>query len=236
MRNCIIGMVIAIAHISTAPVRSIASETSSLCKESDTVCRDFEKLANAEQFDKIIGKVTKAEDYSKESRYYIAKAYLGLASADSNTPEQEEAFCRKALAFGAHQAYMGLYFIYAQKNEEQALGFLKEYIKTKPVDSVPYVILGESELGNKNYQLADTYLRESKKVSRANSPRVDWMLFQTNYLLGNYQFASEMLETALKNGKFDAELKKLSSDARFNGMGKRPEFKKYEPKITAANQ
>lgn len=234
MKKTVTTSIIAIAllMISTS---GFAAERS-MCGQNDEVCRDFEALANADQFDKIAAKADSKKQYSEGARQYIGKAYLALAAAETNTPEQEEAFCRKALEFGASQAYMGLYFIHVQKNEAQALGYLREYVKTKPGDSVPYVILGESELNRKNYQLADTYLQQSKKVSRANSPRVDWMLFQANYLLGNYQFASEMLENALQNGKFYQELKSLSTDIRFQGMDKRPEFKKYRPQLSASRQ
>jgi hypothetical protein len=131
---------------------------------------------------------------------------------------------------------MGLYFIYVQRDEEQALGFLREYVKTKPRDTVPYVILGESELDKKNYKTADVYLRESKKVARASSPRVDWMLFQVNYLLGNYKAAGEMMEAALTNGTFEQELKELAADGRFKGMETRPEFKTYQTRIAAAGK
>lgn len=212
---------------------SAASEGSS-CEKSDAVCREIEKLAQTEQFDKIVSKVDSSSHYSKEAKQYIGQAFLALAAAETNTPDQEEAFCRKALEFGSTQAYMGLYFIYAQKDPAAALGFLKEYIATKPRDSVPYVILGEAELDNNNYRLADSYLRESKKVARASSPRVDWMLFQANYLLGDYKFAGKMLERALSNGTFEQQLKALASDARFQGIGKRPEFRKYQ-RLLASN-
>ncbi|OGW48080.1 MAG: hypothetical protein A2078_03800 [Nitrospirae bacterium GWC2_57_9] len=221
----------AAALIMAGMVLSAFAREGSRCKATDKVCRDFEALADAEQFEAIAGKVDKSEKYSQGSRHYIGRAYLALAASENNTPQQEEAFCRKALEFGASQAYMGLYFIHVQKNEEQALGYLREYVKTKPADSVPYVILGESELGKKNYHLADAYLREAKRLSRANSPGVDWMLFQANYLLGNYQYASEVLDRALKNGngRFEQELRMLSSDARFQGIAKRPEFRNMIP-------
>ena len=183
------------------------SSENSLCIKSDTVCMEFEQLAEAGQFDAIIKKIDAATRYSEGSRHLIGKAYLALAGREEATPEQEETFCRKALEYGATQAYMGLYFIHAQKDQEKALGFLRQYVETKPVDSVPYVILGETELGKKNYKLADFYLRESKKVARARSARVDWMLFQANYLLGNYQYAGEMIGSVAANGKFNEELK-----------------------------
>lgn len=234
MIRIITGMMAVLTVISFG--RPGLAEEQSLCKKADALCRKFETLANDAQYQAIIDTIRGNRDYSEGSRHYIGKAYLAIAADENNTPEQEEAFCRKALAFGASQAYMGLYFIYAQKDEEQALGYLREYVKTKPRDTVPYVILGESEMNKKNFELADSYLRESRRVSRATSARVDWMLFQVNYLLGNYQYAAEMLDSAVQNGKFDEELKTLSSDSRFKGMGKRPEFKKYQPRITAANR
>ena len=203
------------------------SSQSSPCIKSDTVCMEFEQLAKAGQFDAIIQKIDAAVQYSEGARHFIGMAYLALAGREETTPEQEEAYCRKALEYGSNQAYMGLYFIHAQKDQEKALGFLRQYVETKPVDSVPYVILGETELEKKNYKLADTYLRESKKVARARSTRVDWMLFQVNYILGNDQFAGEMLESALTNRKFEEELKALAADTSFQGIEKRPEFRKF---------
>lgn len=206
-------------------ITSAFAEVRSLCDKSDTVCKEFEVLAEAGSYDAIIGKLDKTKEYSEGSRQFIGKAYLALAADEKNTPEQEEAFCRKAIEFGATQGYMGLYFIHVQKNEEQALGYLREYVKTQPRDSVPYVLLGQSELNKKNYELADSYLRESRRVSRAKSAHVAWMLFQANYLMGNYHFAAEMMECALNNGTFDKELKELSADPRFQGIQKRPELK-----------
>jgi hypothetical protein len=128
---------------------------------------------------------------------------------------------------------MGLYFFYAPKDEEKALGFLREYVKTKPADTVPYVILGESELNRKHYDLADVYLREAKKVAHAHSPRVDWMLFQANYLLKHYEFAKEMFESAVTNGNFENEIKVMTTDPRFEGIDKRPEFERYQSTLKA---
>lgn len=210
---------------------SISSQNSP-CIKSDTICIEFEQRAEAGQFAAIIKKIDVAVQYSEGARHYIGMAYLALAGREENTSEQEEAYCRKALEYGSTQAYTGLYFIHAQKDHEEALGFLRQYIKTKPVDSVPYVILGETELGKKNYRLADFYLRESKKVARARSARVDWMLFRANYLLANYQYAGEILESVVANGKFNEELKSLSTDERFQGIEKRPELRKF---FTAAN-
>jgi tetratricopeptide (TPR) repeat protein len=202
------------------------------CNDSDGTCKEFEVLTEAGKESVLLSKVRQGSTYSEGARYFIGKAYLALAADETNTPEQEEAYCRKALEYGATQAYMGLYFLTVQKDEEQALGYLRDYIKTKPLDPVAYVILGESELDKKNYQVADVYLREAKKISRASSPRVAWMLFQANYLLGNYRYAGEMFEAALSNG-FEKEVKALASDVRFKGIAQRPEFKKFEQQLSS---
>jgi tetratricopeptide (TPR) repeat protein len=212
-----------------------ATEVTSRCTDADSFCRQVEGLSQAEQFEKIIRMAGKKSSLSADSRFYVGQAYLALASSESNTPEQEEGYCRKALEYGATQAYMGLYFINAPRDEAKALGYLRQYIDTKPADPVPYVILGETELNNGNYEYADRYLRESRKVARTSSARVDWMLFQANYLIGNYAYASQMLDSAMSNGRFDQELGALSADPRFRGIEKRPEFRKHRKWITASN-
>jgi hypothetical protein len=93
---------------------------------------------------------------------------------------------------------------------------------------VPYVILGEAELNKQHYELSDRYLREAKKVAHAHSPRVDWLLFRANYLLKNYQFAAEMFGNAVAEGTFEQELKALKTDPRFEEIGMRPEFRKFD--------
>jgi tetratricopeptide (TPR) repeat protein len=226
----IVTIIVLLAIITAA---SSALAASPQCTNSDAFCKEFEALTEAGKESVLISKVEQGRAYSEGARYYIGKAYLSLAAEETSTPAQEEAYCRKALEYGATQAYMGLYFLTVQKNEEQALGYIRDYIKTKPADPVAYVILGESELEKKNYQVADTYLREAKKISRANSPRVSWMLFQANFLLGNYLFAGEMFEAALQNG-FDKEVKTIASDSRFKGIELRPEFKKYEQLLMSA--
>lgn len=210
-----------------APVRAAAPP--SRCEDADKDCKEFEQLLEAQQPEKIITRyeAAKTARYSESARRYIGEAYLALASRDDVSPELEEGYYRKALEVGHSIAYMGLYFFYAQKDEDKALGFLREYVKTGPKDTVPYVILGESELNKKHYKLADSYLRDGKKVAHAHSPRVDWLLFQANYLLGDYQFAVEMFESALTNGTFEKEVKVLSSDVRFEGIENRPEFQKH---------
>jgi tetratricopeptide (TPR) repeat protein len=229
MKKCIGSTVFVILVLIGYAASGFASDSPqpSLCADNDMLCKEFETLVQNEQYDKVIGRIDPKMAYSETARQYIGKAYLGLASAESNTPQQEEQYCRKALEYGAVQAYMGLYFITVQDAPEAALGYLRQYVATKPGDSVPYVILGEAELEQRHYKEADTYLRESKKVARARSPRVDFMLFQANYLLGNFADASQMLENALSGGQLDKQMKSLSADARFSGIGNRPEFKKF---------
>ncbi len=231
-----ITIMISITLIIAASTAGFASTPMSGCKEADKVCKEFEQFTEAQLPEKIITRyeADKNAGYSEESRRYIGQAYLALASRDDISPEQEESCYRKALELNYTVAYMGFYFLYVQKDEEKALGFLREYVKTEPADTVPYVLLGEAELNRKHYELADAYLREAKKVARAYSPRVDWLLFQANYLLKNYQFASEMFSSAVTKGKFENELKTLSSDPRFADIEKRPEFKKYRNMLKVA--
>ncbi len=235
----LITIMIVITLIVAASTTGFASTPMSGCKDADKVCKEFEQFTEAQVPEKIIAHYEADKDakYSEGSRCYIGQAYLSLASQDGVSPEQEESYYRKALELNYTVAYMGLYFFHVQKDEEKALGFLREYVKTGPADTVPYVLLGEAELNQKHYELADAYLREAKKVARAYSPRVDWLLFKTNYLLENYRFATEMFESAVTKGKFENELKALSSDPRFEGIEKRPEFKKYRDmlKLVKAN-
>ncbi len=197
------------------------------CSRDDKSCREFTKLAEAEQYDKIIEAIDGKTTYSDASRSIIGQAYLMMAGQETNTPDQEEQFCRKALEYGSTSAYMGLYFIYASKDTEAALGFLKQYIVSKPRDSVPYVILGDAELEKKNYQAADAYLREAKKVAHGHSANLEWLSFQAGYLTGDYTYAGATLESLMKNVAYEKELRALASDPRFSGMEKRPEFKQY---------
>ncbi len=235
MRNIITILICAMLAI-ILPASGSASSPSSRCEKSDKVCREFELLAEEQQPEKIINQY-EAETgaaLSAGSRFYVGGAYLALASGDNVDPAQEESYYWKALKLDYSIAYMGLYFFHVQKDEEKALGFLREYVKTKPEDTVPYVILGEAELNRHNYGSADRYLREAKRVARAYSPRVDWLLFQANYLLKNYQFASEMLANALTKGNFEDEIKALSSDLRFADIGKLPEFQSLRKMLKVA--
>ncbi len=235
VRNFITALIIAVLTI-ILPAPGSASSPSSRCEKGDKVCREFEQLAEEQQPEKIITQYEAGSGtaLSAGSRFYIGGAYLALASRDNVSPEQEERYYWKALKLDYSVAYLGLYFFHVQKDEEKALGFLREYVKTKPEDTVPYVILGEAELNRHNYGSADKYLREAKRVARAYSPRVDWLLFQANYLLKNYQFASDVLANALTKGDFEDEIKALSSDPRFADIGKLPEFQSLREMLKVA--
>ncbi|MDH4164652.1 MAG: hypothetical protein OEW15_18480 [Nitrospirota bacterium] len=211
--------------IAQSPV--LAAGTSA-CEKKDTACQAFAKLAEAEQYDRIIETADPKKTYSAESRKIIGQAYLMIAGRETNTPEQEEQFCLKALEYGATSAYMGLYFIHAGTNAEKALGYLKQYVATKPMDSVPYVILGEAELEKNNYAAANTYLVEARRVARGKSGNLDWLLFQASYLNGDYATSAQMLDSSFSQGKTIGDLKSLiASDPRFSDVGKRAEFKKF---------
>ena len=234
MQKILTGLLV-LSVLTLARVPGFASDSPqpSYCPDKDALCREFETLVQNEQYAAAISRIDPKAVYSETTRQYIGKAYLGLAPAESNTPEQEEQYCRKALEYGAVQAYMGLYFITVQKDPEAALGYLRQYVANKPRDSVPYVILGEAELAKERYQEADSFLRASKKVARANSPRVDWLLFKANYLLGNFGDAAGMFQSAAASGQFDNQVKELLSDTRFSGIGNRAEFKKF-PQLTGS--
>ena len=229
MKKHIIGFTLAAVLIISG--QSIAMAAGVSCPEKDTACKEFAALATADQFDKIIEKVDAKTTYSEAARSIIGQAYLMVAGRETNTPEQEEQFCLKALDFGATSAYMGLYFINASQNEEKALDFLRQYIMTSPKDSVPYVILGEAEMAKENYEDANLYLRMAKTVARGHSANLDWMLFQVSYLLGDFTYASAMLDGALAHGQFANELRSLSASPLYADISLRPEFKKFEPMI-----
>lgn len=205
------------------------------CPSKDPVCKEFAKLADAGQFEKLIARVDARKTYSSDTRAVIGKAYLMLAGKKGNSREQEEKFCLKALEYGATSAYMGLYFMNAGQNEEKAFGFLKQYVATGPTDSVPYGLLGEAEMNKKNYAAAIAYLRAAKKASQVGSANVDWMLFQASYITGDYHTASSMLDSSFALGKTVGDLKALILDPRFADMGKQPQFKKFFPIINGTS-
>jgi len=233
MKKHLIGFTMAVVIIMSGQSGAMAAGIS--CSEKDSACKEFSKLAAADQYDKIIEKVDAKKSYTEAARSIIGDAYLMVAGQETNTPEQEEQFCLKALEYGATSAYMGLYFINASQDSDKALGYLFQYIMTSPKDSVPYVLLGEAEMAKENYEDANLYLRMAKTVARGHSTNLDWMLFQVSYLLGDFTYASAMLDGALAQGQFVNELRSLSANPLFVDISLRPEFKKYEPLIKGAS-
>lgn len=214
-----------------APSASLSADQPA-CSRSDAACREFATLAEGGQYETIITKVVSHRTYSAAARSYIGQAYLMLAGRDTNTSEQEEQFCLKALEYGATSAYMGLYFIHADHNAEKALGYLKQYVATKPPDSVPYVLLGAAELENRNYRTAAEYLTTARKVAHGKSSNVDWLLFQASYLSGDDVTAAAMLDDSFAHGKTVGDLRALvATDPRFAGMAKRNAFRRFFPMI-----
>jgi hypothetical protein len=201
------------------------------CEQQDTLCRSFSTFAAHGQYYKIIAQASPDGTYSAAAREMIGRAYLMMAGKETNTPEQEEIYCRKALEYGATAAYMGLYFIHAGKDADTAILFLRRYIATGARDSLPYVILGEYELEQGQPASARDYLVVARAVARGRSANLDWLLFQANYLLGDYAAASAMLDSAILQGQPMAELKSLIADPRFLGIVNLPEFRKFETVI-----
>lgn len=197
------------------------------CAADDRECVMFSQLYDDGQDEALIRRVDPKASYSAAARRIIGQSYLRLAGSESSTPEEEERYCRKALEYGVEAAYMGLYFLTVQQDPETALGFLRKYVTSDPPDAVPYVILGEAEFEKRNYRVADGYLRSAKQRGRGRSASLDWMLFQVNYLLGDYAFAAAMFESARSHGELRDEMKALSGDPRFQGIEKIPEFRKY---------
>lgn len=226
MKTNIITAFLLFAIILPGHSNSMAAENT--CSDNDAVCREFAVLAGTDQFERIIERVVASKVYTDVARGYIGHAYLMLAGKEGNTPEQEEQLCRKALEYGSNSAYMGLYFIYSGQNTETALGYLKQYVATKPADPVPYILLGEAELEKRNYEAANTYLREAKRIARGHSAHLDWMLFRVSYILGDFAYAGSVLDGAMADGQYVKEFRTLASDPLFEGMVTRPEFRKYE--------
>jgi len=233
MKKHVIGFIMAVTLIIS--LQSGAMAAGSTCSAKDAACKEFSMLAAADQFDKIIEKVDAKTTYSEAARSYIGQAYLMVAGRETNTPQQEEQFCLKALEYGATSAYMGLYFIQSGQDPDKALEYLYQYIMTDPKDSVPYVLLGEAEMEKENFEDANLYFRAAKTRARGHSTNLDWMLFQVNYVLGDFAYASAMLDGALTQGQYVNELRSLSANPFFADLSTRPEFKKYVPLLKGAS-
>jgi tetratricopeptide (TPR) repeat protein len=197
------------------------------CGKEDAVCQEFAVLSEAGKFQTIIAKVNPKQVYSAAAQRLIGNAYLIAAGKEGNTPQQEEQFCLKALSYGATSAYLSLYFSHVDIDNEKAIGYLREYVKTKPEHAAPYVLLGEADYKKGKFKNAKEYLRQASKVTLIASGDLDWLLFKTSYLSGDYSLASATLDSSFSNGKTMSDLKTLvASDPRFTDMGKRAEFQK----------
>jgi tetratricopeptide (TPR) repeat protein len=225
MRKSFVGLFAALLLITGGKSAGLAA--ASLCEKNDATCLTFSELAVTGQFEQIIAAAGPGRTFSAGAREHIGQAYLMMAGRESNTLEQEEQFCRKALEFGASAAYLGLYFIYAGNEPQKATGFLKQYVATNPRDPLPYVILGEYELDQRNYAAARDYLAQARLFARGRSSNLDWLMFQVHYLLGDYAAAAVMLDSAVIQGQPLPELKVLMENPRFLGIENRPEFQKY---------
>jgi hypothetical protein len=207
---------------------SAAVATEQACAERQASSGPFTGHSEIWYFENLTAQVDSHKTYSALERENIGQAYLMLAAREGNTTEQEEYFFQKALEYGAAAAYMGLYFINMEKSPEKAVCYLHRYLETGPADVLPYVILSEIELENENYWAARDYLLKAKKVARGRAANLDWLLFQANYLLGDYAVASSLLDSAITRGRYMNELRSLVTDPRFTGLAALPEFSKYE--------
>jgi hypothetical protein len=200
----------------------------SACAKNDAACREFSTLNAAGKYQTIIDKVNPKLSYSDAARVLIGNAYLTAAGRDGNTPQQAERLYLKSLEYGETSAYMGLYSLYAKTDAVKADAFLKRFVETKPQDAAPYVLLGEAAFKQGNFISAKEYLHEAKKVSHGKTGDLDWLLFKTSYLAGDYAMASMMLDSSFSQGKTAGDLKALvSSDQRYSDMGKQYEFRKF---------
>jgi hypothetical protein len=234
MQKHVILILTAVFCLIAAPAAVFASSPASRCSDADTVCGNLEQLFETQQPEKIVEQYSPSKQFSEASLRYIGAAYMALASQRNILPDQEEGYYRKALEVKYNISYMGLYFFYVQKDKEKALGFLREYVKTRPIDTLPFIILGEVEMNRNNVQLADSYLRSGREVAYGRSPRIDWLLFQTNFLLKNYEFSRDMFVNAVTKGNFNNELRSITSDPRFAGIDKRPEFIQFHNMLKVA--
>jgi len=195
---------------------------------SDDTCKKLEEQYFKKEYDKIIAAIDPKKRYSEGSSFYIGMSYTILAER-TDSPEAKDKLYRQAIAIKYYPAYMSLYNLYRGKNPEAAMAFVKEYIKTDPRDPAPFLVLSEAQFNKRNYSEADKYLRKARQLSKGHTSKVDWLLFKTNYILGNYTSASQMFESAIAQSRFTEEIQALKSDTRFVGIENRPEFKQYKP-------
>lgn len=202
---------------------------------SDSVCKKIENQYFKKEYEKLVSAINPREKYSEGSVFYIGMSYTMLAEK-AHLLETKEKLYRQAIAIRYYPAYMSLYNLYREKNHETATGLLKEYVKTNPDDPAPFVVLGEIEFNSKSYKDADKYLRRAKKLSKSHTSGLDWLLFKTNYVLGNYEYSSKMFDSAIAQSRFTEEIQAIKTDPRFAGIEDRPEFKQYKSLLNKKGQ
>jgi hypothetical protein len=194
---------------------------------TNTECRTFEKLYDSRQYHKITELADPKAKYTEDTILFIGRSFMILSDEDTLPFEQKEKMLYQAIEFGYYPAFMGLYNLYADKDPKKALDFVKVYAATKPEDPDPYFALGEAAFQKNDYQSANAYLRRSSELSSGHTAGIDWLLFKTNYILRNYQYSAEILDSALAQGDFTKEINELKKDRHFRGIEKRPEFKEF---------
>lgn len=193
---------------------------------SDKVCKKLENQYYKKEYEKIISTFDPKERYSEGSILYIGMSYTILAEK-ARSLEAKDKLYRQAVAAKYYPAYMSLYNLYRERNPKAAMEFVRAYVKTNPDDAAPFFALGEVEFEKGNYKDANKYLRRARALSNGHTAGIDWLLFKTSYILGNYKFAREMFESASAQSRLTEDIRALKSDPRFTGIENRPEFKEY---------
>jgi tetratricopeptide (TPR) repeat protein len=194
---------------------------------SDDACKKMEKQYYKKEYEKIISAVNPSEQYSEGSVFYLGMSYTNLADKAA-TLEAKDKLYRQAIAFKYFPAYMSLHNLYSESNPKVAMEFVRAYAKTNPDDPAPFLTLGEVAFQQGNYKGANKLLIRAKSLSSGHTAGLDWLLFKTNYILGNYRFAKEVFESALAQSRFEEEIRELKSDPRFAGIEDHIEFNGYK--------
>lgn len=194
---------------------------------SDQFCKKIEGQYFKKEYAEITALVDPKEEYSEDARFYIGMSYIVLAE-NATTMQEKENLYRRAILLKYYPAYMGLYNVYYKKDAQKAEEVLREYIKIGPSEPSPFIALGNIEFHKHLYREADKHLRLAKSMSDKHTAELDWMLFKTNYVLGNYEFAAKMFSSALSQSKLTEEILSIRTDSRFHGIEKRSEFRQYK--------
>ena len=206
-------------------MRTSLSNADTFC--GDEECKKIQNLYHQSQYDKIVEMASIKKKYSEGAVFFIGRACINLSDRSNLTSNQKEKLLLTAIEYGYYPAYMNLYNIYADKDAEVAIGFVKKYVEKNPDDPDPFFIIGESEFKKNNYKLANTFLKKSKKLSKGHTATLDWLLFKVNYILRDYGYSKKMLDSAFAQGHYVEELRALKADSRFADIEKHAEFEKY---------